>query len=342
MLDFPSLDAFSLASLTAAFLNQDYIPGRAGEVVFAGVAQGLNTTTAVFEMQDQALSLIESTARNAPAPQNVRDLRKMNAVVIPQIKLEETVPVAGFQNVRAFGSNDQLIGPMTVVNQEMAKHGARHDLTLEHLRLGALQGIVYDADGSTVLCNLFDTFGVVAQSAVNFTDVVVGTDATVGALRGKITDVIRSIVTAAKTVWPSSAQIYAFCGDDFYDAIVTAAGEQAYKFGMTAADRLSEAVAYRSFAFGGVVWENYRGTDDGSTVAIAAKDCRLFPVGVPGLYAEYYAPADFGETVNTIGLPRYAKLAADEKFNRAYYLHTQSNPLPICTRPRTLLRGYIS
>ena len=52
-----------------------------------------------------------------------------------------------------------------------------------------------------------------------------------------------------------------------------------------------------------------------------------------------YAPADFVETANTIGLPRYAKQAVDQQFARWVMLHVQSNPLPICTRPRVLIKG---
>jgi hypothetical protein len=65
----------------------------------------------------------------------------------------------------------------------------------------------------------------------------------------------------------------------------------------------------------------------------------FFPVGVPGLFRQYNAPADFVETVNTLGLPRYAKQAVDQEFGRWVKLHTQSNPLPICTRPKVLIKG---
>ena len=40
-----------------------------------------------------------------------------------------------------------------------------------------------------------------------------------------------------------------------------------------------------------------------------------------------------------IGLPRYAKQAVDQQFARWVMLHVQSNPLPICTRPRVLIKG---
>jgi len=43
--------------------------------------------------------------------------------------------------------------------------------------------------------------------------------------------------------------------------------------------------------------------------------------------------------VNTIGLPRYAKIAPVDNMNRAIAVHLQSNPLPICTKPGTLFRG---
>ena len=44
----------------------------------------------------------------------------------------------------------------------------------------------------------------------------------------------------------------------------------------------------------------------------------------------------FVETTSTIGLPRYAKQAVDQQFARWVMLHVQSNPLPICTRPRVI------
>jgi len=42
---------------------------------------------------------------------------------------------------------------------------------------------------------------------------------------------------------------------------------------------------------------------------------------------------------NTISLPRYAKQAVDQQFACWVMLHGQSNPLPICTRPRALIKG---
>ena len=44
------------------------------------------------------------------------------------------------------------------------------------------------------------------------------------------------------------------------------------------------------------------------------------------------------ETVNTVGLPIYAKMAVDEALNRWAKVHTQSNPLALCLRPRAVIK----
>ena len=54
-------------------------------------------------------------------------------------------------------------------------------------------------------------------------------------------------------------------------------------------------------------------------------------------FATYFAPADFNETVNTLGQPLYAK-QEPRRFDRGTDLHTQSNPLPLCHRPALLVK----
>lgn len=70
-------------------------------------------------------------------------------------------------------------------------------------------------------------------------------------------------------------------------------------------------------------------------VAEVAEDA--FPLGTIDTFATYVAPADFNETVNTLGQPLYAK-QEPRKFERGTDLHTQSNPLPMCHRPGVLVK----
>ena len=119
-----------------------------------------------------------------------------------------------------------------------------------------------------------------------------------------------------------------------------------------AKQRLGDSYAFGMFEFAEIIFENYRGTDNGQgdtpddvatpTVGIAPDEARFFYEAgevVGGFYGEYFAPADFLETVNTVGLPRHAKIAFDKRFNQTIFIHTQQNPLPLCLRPQTLVRG---
>ncbi len=335
MLDICGNDAFSVLRLTAAINEIDHVPGRAGQLAFVGVGSGVPVTTITVESKAEILSLIATSARGGPGAQANQPKGKLRPINIPHIKKEERIGADQVQDVRAFGTEDQLAGVETVVNQAMLQLTRDHDLTLEHHRLGALRGKIFDADGVTLLTDLFTIFGVTQEPEFDF---VLGTPGT--EVRSKCHEVIRIMKRNAKLAIPAGASVHALCSDSFFDALLEHANVKGVYDGWFAAERrLGESWVHGIFEFGGIFFENYQGTDDNSTVAIATDKCNLFWSGIPGMYAEWYAPATFMETVNTIGLPRYAKLAQDPRVNEWVELHTQQNPLPICLRPKTLIRA---
>jgi hypothetical protein len=333
MLDIFNDDAFSLINLTAAINKMDYVPGRAGELAFSGVGSGVSTTTVAIEQKGETLALVSSASRGAPVTQISGVARTADYIGVPFLPLESVIRADEVQNVRAFGSDNNLEAVQAVVNSRLASLVARHDLTLENLRLGALKGQIVDADGSTVLVNLFTKFGVTEETAVNFALTTAGTD-----VRAKCMQVIRTMRVNAKMALPGSARVHALVGDNFFDALIGHANVKGVYDGYAAAERrLGGDYAHGIFEFGGIFFENYRGSDD-SVVGVSTDGARFFWTNAPGVYAEYYAPGDFMETANTIGLPRYAKMAADPSgFNRFVTLHTQQSPLPLCLRPKTLM-----
>jgi hypothetical protein len=94
---------------------------------------------------------------------------------------------------------------------------------------------------------------------------------------------------------------------------------------------------YGAFEFGGIVFESYRGKV-GSSDIIGTDEVRIFPIGVPGLFRTVYAPADYIETVNTVGLPRYSRQYPSANGKRIE-MESQMNALSYCTRPKVLLQG---
>ncbi|QWG17853.1 major capsid protein [Bradyrhizobium sediminis] len=343
--DLFSGDAFTMQSLSAAINEVDHIPGRAGQLVFASqdVLKPVNTLSVVIERVGEDLKLIQTTARGAPAEKLLGDKRSMISLDIPHIQLEDTIYADSVQNVRQFGTSNQLTTVESAVNKSLTKIAHRLDFTLEHHRLGAVLGVIRDADGS-VLTDIYSAFGYLnslgfaAPEPFNFDLNNPAVD-----VRLKAQDVTRYMRRHAKTILPRDALPWAFCGDNFFDKLISHADvKDAYRGSDNAAAVLGGNYAFGVFEHGGIVWENYQGSDDNSTIAVDPNECRFFFANAPELYSESYAPADYIETVNTPGLPRYAKIAVDPKFQKFVELEAQTNPLPLCLRPATLCKGTIS
>jgi hypothetical protein len=62
------------------------------------------------------------------------------------------------------------------------------------------------------------------------------------------------------------------------------------------------------------------------------------PIGTQETFRGYNAPADWMETVNTVGLPKYSKVVP-EQGGRYVEILSESNPLPLCLRPKVLIKG---
>jgi hypothetical protein len=334
MLNVFDSDAFGVVQLTDAVNKMPFVPSRAGEVAFAGVNIGVSTTSIAVEEFNGTLSLIPTTPRGSPGVQNTTARRQLRQINIPHIQEDFAVYADEVQGVRNFGSETDVQTVQQLVNGKMIEVLARMDLTQENLRLGALLGQVRDAD-NTVLVDLFTAFGVTQEPPVDF-----NLDNPATELRTICQQIRRTMLRNLQMTAPGNMLVYAFCGDNFFDALLShAAFNDVYRATERAERAMAGNFAFGSVEFGGIVFENYRGTDDASTtVGIPTDEVRLFPVGVPGLYREVYAPADYEETVNTIGLPRYARQVAMPN-GKGRTVEAQTNPLPYCTRPRVLMRG---
>lgn len=328
MLDMFRSDAFGVVALTDAINKQPYVPGRVSQL---GIFEetGIPTTYIAIEEVDGTLKLIADTPRGAPGQQVVKDKRKLRNLRVPHLPTEDRINADEVQNVRQFGTSDQLGTVQAVVNGRLGAMARNLDATMEFHRIGAIKGTILDADGSTVLVNLFTEFGVV-QDTVNF-------ELTTGStkVRNKCTAVARLIETALGAA--TYRYIHCLCGAAFFDELVEHAEvKKAYERWL--AGEALRADVRKGFFFGDILFEEYRGKV-GSTDFVGTNDAHFFPVGVPGLFVTRFAPADYVETINTLGLPRYAKQAVDQRFQKFVDLEAQTNPINLCTRPKVLVKG---
>jgi len=335
-------EAFSSTSLTDAINNVPFLPGRAGQV--AGWQEdGVPTTTIMIEEKNGVLELINPSPRGGPGQTGMPESRTARSLAIPHYQYDDHIAADSVQNVRAFGETSELEVLQDRVNARLQNLVQQKlDPTLEYQRMGALKGLILNGDGST-LYNLFDEFGATQEAEVDFD--LDNVAPVVGALRKKCAGVVRTIAknlggAAGSTI---VAPIFAECSDSFFDDLISHPEVVASYKGTSMATVLrdgyvtADGVIYGAFEFGGIVWENYRGSV-GTTPFIDADECHIFPTGVPGLWRTVYAPADYEETVNTPGLPRYARQYPTPN-GKGRNLEVQMNALNYCTRPKALIKG---
>lgn len=324
-----NLTDFSLAELTAA-INQ--FPVQWGRVSQMGLFpdRGLRTKSIIIEDRSGTLAVLPSHEWGGEGTVADKIARTTYSFAIPQTVHNDFVLPADVQDVRQFGG-EGLDSMASEVALRLQRQRAKHDITLEHKRMGALKGNVLNADGSSSLANLFSTFGL-TQVQVDF---VLGTSTT--DIRAKCEAVIAQIEDNLKG--DTMSGVHMLVDQSFWSKLLKHANVVDYIKNTGQADgfrrnALNEIEVY------GITFEKYRASING-TALIAADTGHAFPVGTMDTFATYYAPADFNETVNTVALPFYAKQWSKEG-DRGVVLHTQCNSLPICHQPAVLVKAITS
>lgn len=314
-------DGFTLTSLTAAINTGPHVPTKIGD---SGLftEQGVTTTIVQIEKQGSKLILVPSSERGGNGVvinADKRELIPFNTVHLPQ---RATILADEVQGLRAFGSESEAQAVEDYVNQRFQKMRRNLEVTIEYHRIGAIQGKVLDADGSTELINLYTKFGITKQTK----SLVLGT---------ATTKILTKLLEAKEMLEESlGAEMYTgltcYCSSSFFNKLVEhATVKEAYA-------RWNNGAALRddmraAFVFADINFCVYRGKV-GNTDFITADKAYLVPEGVQDMFMTNFAPADYMEAVNTMGLPFYANQEL-LPMNKGVTLEAQSNPLCINTRP---------
>lgn len=322
--------AFSMSALTAAI---NILPNNYGLMDSMGLfpSKPVRFRSVVVEEKNGILTLLPTMPVGSPGTVGKRGKRKLRSFAIPHIPHDDVVLPEEVQGIRAFGSESELQTVASVMAEHLQTMRNKHAITLEHLRMGALKGIILDADGSE-LYNLFDLFDITPK-VVNFQLGSAGTD-----IKKKCLDLKRYLEKNLKGERMNG--VHCLVSEEFFDAFTS------HEKVVAAYDRWQDSFALRSdmrsgFTFAGITFEEYAGEasdgDDNVHRFIEAGEGHAFPLGTVDTFATYFSPADFNETANTLGQPLYAK-QEPRKFERGTDIHTQSNPLPMCHRPAVLVK----
>lgn len=335
-MDIFNSSAFSMTSLTGAIEKVGYKPQLLGAL---GIFEPMpvRTRTVFVDRREGKLVLIPSSPIGAPPKELQVDPR--NAVPLKTTRLAEgfTLYAEEIQGIRAFGSDSEFAQVQAEYLKRMASVRDDMDLTHEYHRLGALQGLLLDADGSTVIYNYFTEFGVTEPSAIDFN--LDAASPAPGALRLKCAEVIRGMARSAGGAFTPSTTVHALAGDAFYDALISHPEVEKTYLNWAAAADLRGDRSWQAFTYGGITWHNYRGTDDNSTVAIPTDQAKFFPVGAKDVFKKAMAPAEFGPYVNTLGQDTYAMNIVDRDRQAWTRGELYSYPLYFCQRPDVLRKA---
>ena len=325
-----SPDLFTAADLTAAVNKIPYVPTLLGRFFETASSR---TTSVAIDVKKGQLRLVADSARGIPGPAPAAsDARDVKVIRTAHLLQTDTVFPDDVQDVRAFGSTElETISQRITARQAALRRNL--EATLEFHRVGAVKGQVLDADGSTVLHDIFSTFGISRPSDVTLTWPAAATGKTNEVL-SRIQDVVEGIEDAMGGV--AYDGIMAICGSSFWKHLTeNPFVREAYN--LWAANRPSFGDAHdwasRFFSYGGITFVRYSRTVGGNTLVESSK-AQCFPVG-PGIFKQIFAPADWEETVNTDGIPYYSRMDPLPR-GRGEELEVQTNPLTICMFPEAL------
>ncbi len=291
----------------------------------------IKTLTVTIESINGKLVLVSNTDRRGDPDQKGNNKRKRRTFEIPHLPKGATI-LPDELNVQSFGGNaDQTPEQSKVINDKL--QGLKNDIeaTKEFHRVGAISGIILDADGTSVIYNLFDEFGV-QQKNINIQFSVDTTDIRQQVLDGK-RHAQKQLGGAIVREW------VAYCSSSYFDKYTSHKGvKEAYANWQAAQDRLGGDMR-TGFSHAGVTWIEYEvevmSAEGKPTKFIPDGKARLVPI-TDDLFATYLAPANYNEAVNTLGLEMYAK-AEERRMGKGWDLEAQSNPLSVCTAPDALV-----
>ena len=291
----------------------------------------VKTTTVIIESINGKLVLVSNTDRSADGAHKGNNKRKRIALEIPHLPKEATI-LPDELNVQEFGSDAaEGSAQAKVINDKLQSLKNDIETTKEFHRVGAISGIILDADGTTVITNLFTAFGV-QQKNIDIQFSVETTD-----IRQKVLDGKRH---AQKSLGGTVVREWiGYCSASYFDKLTSHPSvKEAFANWQAAQDRLGGDMR-TGFSYAGVTWIEYEvevNTVEGQAIKfIPDNQARLVPIA-DGLFETFLGPANYNEANNTLGMEFYAK-AEERRMGKGWDVEAQSNPLSVCTAPDALV-----
>lgn len=347
-------DAFSAVSMTTALEDVDFKPDLIGSMnLFEDIP--IATTDVSVERRGNTFSLIPTTPRGGPPVEGRVDGRNLRKYSTVRIAKGHTMYASEIEGIRPFGQETGLETMIGYVGRYSQRLVTDVEATWENMMLGAVQGVVLDADGSVII-DWFAEWGITKPAEINFALDTASTD-----VEQICRDITRRMVKASKGAMRAGSRVVGLAGDAFFDKLTkhktiretylnTQQAQSLNRAFGVATQSALQSGSYATFEHGGILFINYRGTDDFDDAAAEAGNatgtemlgiprnkCKFFPMASTGIFQKAFAHGESWEYVNTVGRPLYQLMLRDR--DRDFWVRPEvySYPLYICTRPELLL-----
>ena len=332
-------DPFTQASMIRGIEKRTYIPEGLDDIM-GFTPEPVNTDIVYIGQKARTNNVIQTTLRGAPIEMRTRPTKDYRPIQIPRIAEGDQLFAHELANMAPWEgeTEEELVAARIAEMQEDLIGDV--EMTEEHMRLGALNGLILDKDGSTIV-NYYDEMGVVAPGAVDLT--LDNASMTIGELREKIgTLIVIPLARAAGQGKAARLRIRAVCGDTFWFKLTGhPAVEKTYQ-NYAAAASLRDEQLWDTFELGGVTWYHYRGTDDGTTIAINTNQAKVFPYGLRGMFQHVMGPAnEFLDLINQRGRRYVPFLVRDLQRNQWVQPEIYAYPLFVNSRPDLVMTATI-
>lgn len=321
-LDIFRTDDFRATTMTELVNDIDYVPYELEAMnIFEDVY--LRTTTVTLYSQDGQLHRVPTTERGTPEPVPARRGRVIRQLEGPRIAERDTVrshEVADLLSPR-LPQAQRLMNANELVAERQQELIDDNNYTCEFHRLGGVQGIIYDANGTDVVHDFYDTFGIAPPTPVTIDFDIYKPEEERGEFRAMLdTDVVTPIMRALRRRRRPGTRIHALAGDASWSRL---SGSPAYERmlllqaaagSMAAASGINDSRLWQSIELGGIVWHHYFGDDD-QELKIEEDEIVFFPLGAKDMFKAYHFPGENFDEVNVRAKDLYSVVSPDFRPN---------------------------
>jgi len=328
--------AFSVSSMLRAMDKLPYVPTGLDQLI-GFEPEPVATDTIQIEFKTGQLNLINTTLRGAPIEMGTEPAKAIRQFKLPRLAKGDQIYAHQIANLRPYDGEGEVETVAKVLARKQDQLISDLEGTEELHRLGALNGVVLNPNGSTII-DFYSEFGISAPSVIDLD--LDNANPPAGKLRRDIDElIVTPIEQASQAGNAPNFRIRALCSSAFFNRLITHPEVEKTYLNWEAAASLRTLKRYEPFEYGNVDWIRYRGN---AQIGITANQCKIFPTGVPGMFRQVMGPNNEQfETMHQMGRRYYPLLVRDTQRDQWVQPEIYSYPGFLNLRPDLVLRAQI-